>query len=130
MKKCFEKSLFDFEEYLNLFQIISSNEHGDIEIVDDALTDVRRYVEVVDTTEQQIMLASVRFDGEEYREMITRYDTARRQAHESAIAATNLLNRISSLYGCKTIYRGGEDRLEVADFCLEVVETIFKKRKM
>lgn len=125
-------SYFDHKEYLKLFDVISADKtedaKDDLEAMDDALSQCRNYVNVVDTTEQQIMLAGVRFEGDEFREMVTRYDTQRRRAHESAIASANMLNRISSLYGCQTIYKGGEDRLEVADFCLEVTVALFQNR--
>lgn len=127
------KNFFSLGEYKHLFQVISSSKdefaREDMDAVDDALTQCRKYVDVVDTTEQQIMLAQVRFDGEEYRDAITRYDTARRRAHESAIASANLLNRMADMYGCQKIYNGSSDRLEVADFCLEVCVTLFEERR-
>ena len=61
--------------------------------------------------------------------MVTRYDTQRRRAHEAAIASANMLNRISNMYGCQTIYKGSSDRLEVADFCLEVTVALFQNRR-
>lgn len=127
------KSLFNLSEYNRLFQTISSSKDefakDDLDTIDDALTQCRRYVEVVDTTEQQIKLAYVRFDGEDLREKVVNYDRQRRSAHESAISSANMLNRLSNLYGCEKIYSGGEDRLEVADFCLEVVVQIFENRR-
>lgn len=127
------KSLFNFSEYNHLFQVISSSKdefaREDLETIDDALTQCRRYVEIVDTTEQQIKLAYVRFDGDDLREKVVNYDLQRRRAHESAIGSANMLNRLSNLYGCDKIYNGGEDRLEVADFCLEVVVQIFENRR-
>jgi hypothetical protein len=126
-KNYITKNYFDHAEYMKLFDVVSSDKDM-VEAVDDALTECRNYVNVVDTTEQQIMLAQVRFEGEEYRNAITRYDIQRRRAHESAIASANMLNRIAGLYGCQTIYKGGEDRLEVADFCLEVTVKLFQNR--
>lgn len=127
------KSLFNFGEYNHLFQVISSSKDEfakeDLDTIDDALTQCRRYVEVVDATEQQIKLAYVRFDGDDLREKVVNYDRQRRAAHEAAIGSANMLNRLSNLYGCEKIYNGGEDRLEVADFCLEVVVQIFENRK-
>ena len=35
--------------------------------------------------EQQIRLAAVRFEGEEYREMVSQYDRRRHDQHEDAI---------------------------------------------
>ena len=133
MEKNFkDKKLFNFGEYNHLFQVISSSKDefakDDIDVIDDALTQCRRYVETVDTTEQLIKLAYVRFDGDELREKVVNYDKQRRDAHNVAVGSANMLNRIARLYGCGTIYAGSEDRLDVADFCLEVVVEIFENR--
>lgn len=131
-KNFIAKNYFDHAEYIKMFDVISKDNgefaKEDLDAVNDALTECRNYVNTVDTTEQQIMLAQVRFEGDEYRNAIMRYDTQRRRAHESAIASAHMLNRIARLYGCQTIYKGGEDRLEVADFCLEVTVKLFQNR--
>ena len=128
------KTHFNYDEYKHLFQVISSSIDEfaleDLEAVNDALNYCRKYVETVDMTEQQIMMAQIRFEGSEYRDAITRYDTQRRHAHEAAIASASLLNKISDIYGCQKIYNGTSDRLEVADFCLDVVVQVFKNRRV
>ena len=134
MKKNLQnKTFFDYGEYKHLFSVISASKDefakDDLEAVDDALSQCRRYVEVVDATEQQIMFAQLRFEGTEYREKIMQYDKTRKNAHESAIVSVNMLNRISANYNCQKIYSGSSDRLEVADFCLEVVVTLFENRR-
>lgn len=133
MEKNFvNKNYFNYEECNKLFQIIRANKsefaQDDIQYVDEALSQCRNYVNVVDTTEQQIRMASVRFEDDDYREHIMLYDKARRRAHEDAILATSTLNKFAALYGCDKLYSGSEDRLEVADFCLEVVVKIFNNR--
>ena len=130
-----EKAYFNYSEYAKLFQVISEGRSEfaseDLEAVDDAVTQCRRYVEVVDSTEQAIKLAGVRFDDDvaKFQELVTRYDTQHRNAHEAAIASVNMLNSMSEIYGCQKIYNGSESRYEVADFCLEVVVAIFENRR-
>lgn len=81
--------------------------------------------------EQQIMLTGVRFEGQEYRNMITKYDQARHNQHESAIANVRMVNRLANLYDCVPLFTGDDtERLQVADFCLDVVIKIFQNRMM
>lgn len=103
----------------------------DLSTMNLALNACFSYVNSVDVGEAQIQLASIRFEGEEYREMVVRYDTARRRAHEAAIANTRMLNRLASLYGIDKIFTGNDqERLEVADFCLDVTVTLFENRRL
>ena len=103
----------------------------DLEALNDAMTSFRDYVNRVDAGEQQIRLAAVRFEGEEYRELITQYDRRRHDQHEMAIANVRLVNRLAEIYGVTPLFSGNDqERLEVADFCLDVVVKLFQNRMM
>ena len=103
----------------------------DLEALNDAMTSFRDYVNRVDAGEQQIRLAAVRFEGEEDREMITQYDRRRHDQHEMAIANVRLVNRLAEIYGVTPLFTGNDqERLEVADFCLDVVVKLFQNRMM
>lgn len=83
------------------------------------------------TGEQQIRLAAVRFEGEEYRDMVSQYDRRRHDQHEEAIINVRLVNRLAQLYGVSPLFTGNDqERLQVADFCLDVVIQIFQNRMM
>ena len=125
---------FNYESYEALTAAIkaSTDEFAadDLNALNDAMTSFREYVNKVDAGEQQIKLAAFRFEGEEYREMITRYDQLRHSQHEEAIANVRLVNRLAELYGTKSLFTGNDqERLEVADFCLDVVTELFIRRK-
>ena len=101
-----------------------------VKALDMALTSLRDYVTEVDAGEQRMMLATVR-EGEEYREMMQRYDASRHAAHEDAIAMTRMLNRLASVYNMSPIFTGDDqERLQIADFCLEAVIALFQNRMM
>lgn len=128
-------SFFDHAAYVELAEKIkasgSPDAAEDLEALNDAMTSFREYVMKVDVGEQQIRLASVRFEGDEYREMLTRYDRTRHDAHETAIANVRLVNRLAELYGVGPLFTGNDqNRLEVADFALDVVVQIFQNRIM
>ncbi len=86
---------FDYEAYLSLAGKIKASESeyasDDLEALNDAMTSFRDYVNKVNTGEQQILLAAVRFEGEEYREMVSRYDQNRHNQHETAITKKMLI---------------------------------------
>ena len=128
-------SFFNYDAYAQLADKIkasgSEDAADDLEALDDAMTSFREYVNKVDAGKQQIKLAAVRFEGEEYREMITRYDRNRHNQHEEAIANVRLVNRLAEIYGVSPLFTGDDtERLQVADFCLDVVIQLFQNRIM
>lgn len=134
-RNCMGKKFFDHDAYVELAAKIkasnSPDAKDDLEALDDAMTSFREYVNKVDAGEQQIRLAAVRFEGEEYREMVTLYDRNRHNQHESAIVNVRLVNRLAQLYGVSPLFTGNDkERLEVADFCLDVVIELFMNRKL
>ena len=126
---------FDHDAYIQLAERIkhSDNQYAseDLDVLDDAMTSFRKYVDAVDAGEQQIRLAAFRFEGDQYREMITRYDRQRHDHHETAISNVRLVNRLSDVYGTPKLFTGNDqNRYEIGDFCLDVVTSLFKNRLM
>ena len=79
--------------------------------------------------EVQIQTLRFRLEGEDYREAVTNLDKRRRNAHEAAIAACSILNRMANLAGVEPLYSGNlEDRNEVAEFCIAIVDELFHGR--
>ena len=126
---------FDHEAYIQLAEKIKASDSldakDDLEALDEAMTSFRVYVEKVDCGEQQIRLAAVRLEGEEYRQMVTKYDQRRHLQHEDAIINVRVVNRLAQMYGVSPLFLGDEnDRLQVADFCLDTVIEIFHNRTL
>ena len=128
-------NFFNYDAYVQLADKIKASNSvdaaDDLEALNDAMTSFREYVSVVDAGEQQVRLAAVRFEGEEYREMITRYDRNRHNQHEDAIVNVRLVNRLAEIYGVSPLFTGDDtERLQVADFALDVVVQLFQNRIM
>ena len=128
-------SYFNYDAYVALAGKIKGSDSvdaaDDLEALNDAMTSFREYVNRVDAGEQQILLAAVRFEGDEYREMVSRYDRNRHNAHEDAIANVRLVNRLAAMYETEPLFTGDDqERLQVADFCLDVTVQIFQNRMM
>ena len=130
-----EMRFFDHDAYVKLAEKMKASSEPeaaeDLEALNDAMTSFREYVNKVDTGEQQIRLAAVRFEGEEYRDTVSQYDRRRHDQHEEAIINVRLVNRLAQLYGVSPLFTGNDnERLQVADFCLDVVVQIFHNRMM
>ncbi len=131
----FGVSYFNYDAFVKLADKIKASSSvdaaDDLEALNDAVTSFRGYVDKVDAGEQQIKLAAVRFENEEFREMVSRYDRNRHNAHEDAIANVRLVNRLAQIYGVDPLFTGDDqERLQVADFCLDVTIQLFQNRIM
>ena len=135
MDKINNKTYFDYQQYdLLVRNVAATAKAGDADAEMD-IQDIKRvmdsfcaYVNTVDMTEMRIHIAYARMEGNELRDAIQLYDTSRRNAHESAIASANAINRYARFYGAGKIFTGDvTDRYQVADFCLEVAVKLFQK---
>jgi len=116
------------ERFVNLVNAAGNDE--DIQwMIESNMNNLAEYVNAVYGMEIQLQTLRFRLEGAELREAITTLDRRRRNAHEAAIAACSALNRVAGILGTTPIYDGDvSDRNQVADFCIAVVEEIFKDR--
>ena len=122
---------FNYDAYKALLEKIKNADSVIIEAVDMAMKSFCKYVTEVDGGEQAVMIASLHCDGEEFREVVSRYDSNRRIAHESAISSVTMINRIAAMYEVEPIFEGDvNERLQVADFRLDVSIELFKHRSL
>lgn len=132
-----EKKFFNYDAYCALLTALGEADKkgdadaaADIHAVKKAFQSFHDYVCNVDMCETQIKIAYARFEGNDLREAVERYDTVRRSFHEGAIANTSLVNAIAKAYGVEKIFLGDNtDRYQVADFCLDATVIIFENRK-
>lgn len=132
-----EKKLFSFENYEKLSAALgAAAKTGDYDAQQDsrdfakACESWHEYVLNVDMSETQIRLAYARYEGAELRDRVSHYDSMRRAYHERAIANTSLVNNMAKFYGIGKIFLGDSaDRYDVADFCLQITNEIFQKRR-
>ena len=127
---------FNYNSYEALIETVGKESKADTKMgemkakfVNDCFEGLNEYVKAVDMGETQIKLAYARLDGEELRDTVERIDRTRRFAHEAAISKTSGLNRMCAMSGIDPIFNGNtEDRYQVADFAMEVVQTLFANR--
>lgn len=124
---CGQKGRYTME-LLN--QIENMRQHFDteeMECVEDMILKAARYVrEVVamETTARNL----IGRNGEELREAVSSADSTRRVAHNSLIAATDIVNRLCTNHGLPLIYTGDSLRRHYGDFAIALVTGIFNKR--
>ena len=88
------------------------------------------YVDVVYNMETRIKIAATRYEGSDYRDFVMNLDRGRRIAHEHAIGQISMLNRICDMLEVERLFDGDtNDRYEVADFCITIVNELFDKRQ-
>ncbi len=101
------------------------------EAVTDAVMSCAEYVAGVVESETKTVLARTMYDGQEYREAVMNYDAARSRKHNAAIANVKMLNRIAASFETGPVFTGDADvRVQVAEFCMELTEYIFRNRKL
>ena len=89
------------------------------------------YVNTVVEGEMKFLLQTGSLDGQEYRDAVSQYDGDRHSAHERVISDVKLLNRLAAREGVPPVFTGDDtQRHQVADFCLELEEHLFRKRRM
>ena len=116
----------------NAFQLLSdkTKDSEDFEILEDVVKSCTAYVTDVDVGETQIKRFYATLDGEELREKVEAVDRRRRRNHEDAIINCKLINRVAALYGIDPVFTGDPaDRLQIADFCLDVTVELFENRR-
>lgn len=129
---------FNYENYKTLISTLTSEKnvadakaHMAFSTIEDSMNSFNDYVNCVNHCEVKIALAYATYEGQELRDYVTDLDQRRRRHHECAISSTSICNRIAGMYGVDNIFEGDvNDRFQVADFCLEVVNDLFTNRKM
>lgn len=97
--------------------------------IEKSLKSFADYTNVVYSMETQMMIARHRIDDpKEYQDLVMRLDQSRRAAHEGAIAATSMLNRICDISGVERVYAGSDDRIAIGDFCGDIMHEFFQTR--
>lgn len=125
---------FNYESYEALIAVVGKETNEEMgkmksKFVADCVGSLSEYVKSVDVGETQIKLAYARLDGEALRDTVESVDRARRMAHEAAISRTTGLNRMCAMSGLEPIFKGSvDDRYQVADFAMEVVQMLFANR--
>ncbi len=110
---------------------VGAQNSDDAEILEDAISSFRTYVDAVVQGETQLLMHEYGADGTQYREMVSQYDQNRHGCHEAAIINVKLLNRLAAMYGLEPVFTGDDtQRHQVADFCLEAVQYFFRNRRM
>lgn len=116
------------ERFVNLVKAANGDEDT-LTLIEDQMNNLASYVDSVYAMEVQIQTLRFRLEGEDYREAVSALDKRRRSAHEAAIAGCSILNRVAKMVGVEDMYSGNlEDRHEVAEFCIAVVDELFHGR--
>ena len=118
-------SRFCPEAYEALLKNAKSLNHDDLETIQGATEDCLKYVQTVCLGENYLNTVE-----EAPRDAVAEYDEKRHAAHDIAISSVAVLNRLASMRGIAPVFSGNiADRHQVADFCIELAESLFKDRR-
>lgn len=128
---------FNYQRYLTVTDALTSlasngdeEAPNDLKYIEQFMNSCYEYVRAVDEMETAIRIARFHLEPEEYKEKVEQLDQSRRAVHNGIIADLNMLEKLLACYGLPHFFDGStEDRYQVADFCGEVSNTIFKNRK-
>lgn len=131
-----ERMLFNYDAYKLLVDAINEKESGDPdllleshEMIEMGLKSCADYVERVDAMELAMPRLMATTSGAEYRDRVSSLDSARKIAHDAAIAQARIINRMCHMYGVTPVCLADlNDRIQVGDYCIDVTRTIFEKR--
>lgn len=122
------------EKFVKLVNAVGDDEEA-LDFIKKQIAALHGYVAAVYQMEVELPFLSLHAKGEEYKERYASLDRERSTKHNAAFAAVASLNRLAEQMGVGTIFSGGPynpeapgDRLEVAAFCIAVVDEIFHKR--
>ncbi|MCL5272773.1 MAG: DUF3232 domain-containing protein [Gammaproteobacteria bacterium] len=122
------------QKILELISAINAAENefkkDDIEAVENAIYDAAKYIDRVIAMESAMVSARFRMEPDEYREFILNLDRGRKIAHDALIASIRLVNRLCGIYGIEKIYAGPMERIAIAEFGKEIVDSFFAERKL
>lgn len=129
------KTMFNRKAYEDIIVCINKiedqQEKSELhELVEMSLINCIRYVERVDAMELAMPRLLATCAGAEFRDRVESLDNARKATHDAAIAQAVILNRLAKQLGVdKICLADTKDRFQVGDYCIDVVDSIFKNRK-
>ena len=84
------------------------------------------YANIVIREQTMMPIWNARYEGQEYRDLVSDIDRKRHNAHECAIDSANMLNRMCAKHGLEPFFAGDtKDRHAVADFVGDYVNELY-----
>lgn len=109
--------------------MVRKGKYEDFIYMEEFISESINYVQKVLELELAYMTAKYTYEGEDYRQHICELDRQDQKNTMWLIVSKNKLNRLSEQYGIEPIYKGSEERVEVANFAFNVVKELFDTRR-
>ena len=126
------------EHIIEILQTVKDDERA-VELINETLQSIFRYVESIYKMEVQTKLLSLRWEGQELRDKIQNHDERRRRAHDALIAnlvsCTRYLNEHffsknpgTGIYNRDRQHLIDQNRIAIGDWAIEVEHEILLAR--
>jgi hypothetical protein len=102
----------------------------DITILEEMLNNCGEYIEKVNRMGNAWTVVRYRMDTNNFQEYYSSIDKSRTSIHNDLIIKVKMINRLCKIHSVESIFTGNTDeRIEVAEFAMEVVTENFTLRK-
>jgi hypothetical protein len=106
------------------------NDSDAISLVNETLKNCWKYIQRVNELEAYLLTKSAD-TPESYQQIVTELDKSRSVSHDSLISSVKIVNRLCIEADLQPIFSGNiENRIEVAEFAMEVALEIFRERRL
>ncbi|WP_405317113.1 DUF3232 domain-containing protein [Faecalibacillus faecis] len=121
----------EYASITNLITILQKADENDcIDFINETLSQMERYVKLVNEMERTINIAKFRMEPEDFRITVQNLDTQRRNCHESIIVGVKAMNRMCNEYKIDLVFAGDiDDRWAIGEYAGTIVHQIFENRK-
>ena len=120
-----------YNEIFSRFIQEVSQDNDCLELLEDFIEACSNYVGSVNDLEAALLSARYRMEAEEYRRYIADLDNNRSRAHNALIANVKIVNRLCSVNNLDPIIKCNmNNRVEVAEEAIKVVDDLFKNRRV
>lgn len=101
-----------------------------LEMIRETLNSCSMYVHVINRQEITVSVEKYVLPRNELNDKIDNLDNLRKLTHDSIISGFKAINRLCIKCNLEKFYKGNEDdRVEVAEFAMEIVKSSFDNRK-
>ena len=102
-----------------------------IEMISETFKACSRYVDLINQQEVLVTIEKYNMTKDQRLERMIYLDTQRNSTHNVIISGIKNINRLCLAFELEKFYKGDEnDRVEIAEFAMNLVDKSFKNRKL
>lgn len=119
------------DKICTFINLVSESDDSDcLDMINDLVESAADYIKRVNILEAGLITARINCDPSEYRNIIERLDKMRSAVHNDLIINVKAVNRLCRAHNIPLLFEGNEEeRIEIAEFALNLSNEIFNTRR-